>query len=99
MKLTPSEILAQLGFHVPADGIEINHNDAYLHTSALRLLGATMNFNAIPEEALQGLDAGLGGLVSVWQGEAVQPRHADVDRLRSTLRLLLEQTYGLSAEG
>jgi len=36
MKLKPVEILRYLGFDIPEDGIEINENDAYLVTSALR---------------------------------------------------------------
>lgn len=64
MKLSPSEILACLGFQVGPDGVEINPMDAYAVTTGLRLAGEVIaaRLDAIPEDALKGMHDGMTGI-------------------------------------
>lgn len=93
MNLTPVEILGYLGFTVPPEGVVINPNDAYLHTSALRLVGATINLTAVSDDALRDMRTGMAGLVEAWTGKPVGPAGDDLDALRITLAHILMSTY------
>jgi hypothetical protein len=61
MKLTPHQILQKLGFDAPAEGVEINGDDAYLHTKVLSLAGQSISLAAVPDEEFHALPGGEGG--------------------------------------
>lgn len=102
MKLSPSEILAHLGFQVGPDGVEINTFDAFTITTGLRLAGQALasGLDAIPEDELQGMHIGMVGIAignglpeisgakehGLWQ----QPPEFDADRTRQFVKLALK---------
>lgn len=94
MKIAPHEMLKLLGFDVPLDGITINPNDAYLYTELLRLLGKRIAVDAITEADLVKLGIGLQGArgerSTAWNGE-------QLDKLRSSLRLIQSEYFGMTA--
>lgn len=87
MLLTPHEILNHLGFDVPENGVRINPDDAYLITTALKLIGRTLNVNAIPENKLDELHNGLAGIVAALRNE--KPAAQDEDSALK-LRIMIE---------
>ncbi|WP_020405857.1 hypothetical protein [Hahella ganghwensis] len=103
MKLTPTEILQHLGFDISNDGIEINENDAYLITSALHLVGKSINTDQIPDAELATLHCGTAGLVFGCSesglispiGDTIKemPSGESLMKLRATLDLLLRVTF------
>lgn len=72
MKLTPHQILQQLGFDVPAEGVEINPNDLLLHETVLRMAGSSIDLARVPDAEFAKLHANLAALVASWRGEAQQ---------------------------
>jgi hypothetical protein len=89
MILKPHQILQQLGFNVPEEGVSINPDDAYLIQASLGLFGRTMDSARIPHPALVDLNEGLGGLAS---SRGLPRPHADeesISRLRTTVTLVV----------
>ena len=96
MILKPHEILNALGFDINEDGVEINDNDAYLHQKILKLVGATLDVNHIPENDLLKLHGDLAGLVAAWRKERpVSSNGQSAEKLRVLIRCILEQHYNI----
>ncbi len=102
MKLKPVEILKYLGFDIPEDGVEINENDAYLVTSALRFAGESIDFDRIEDSQLAELHRGLAATVAGWvkSGQIAPmavsesaPSSDSVLKLRATLNVLLAVSF------
>lgn len=101
MKLSPSEILAYLGFQIGPEGIEINPVDAFAITTGLRLAGQVLasRLDVIPEDELKGMHDGMNGAAinhglpqvsgakehGLWQ----QPPAFDADRTRQFVKFAL----------
>lgn len=94
MKLTPHQILQKLGFDVPAEGVEINPNDAYLHDTVLRLAGQSISLANVPDAEIAGLHAGMAGLVAAWRNEPAQATTPHtVARTRTMANAVLALTF------
>lgn len=94
MLLKPHEILKHLGFDVPEEGVYINPNDAYMHATALRLMGKTMDAESIPSADLEQMHTGLAGLVAMWRKEdPVQITENSVLKLRLTVEVIMSHTF------
>jgi hypothetical protein len=94
MLLTPHEILKQLGFDIPEEGVRINPVDGYLHSTSLRLIGKTMSVDSIPQADLELMHAGLAGIVAMARNDvpAVFTDNAAL-KLRATIGCLVCETY------
>jgi hypothetical protein len=107
VKLTPSEILQHLGFNISADGVEVSPDDAYLVTRTLRLAGATISIDRIPDDELNELHNGMAGMVLGWGERGLitpisaniktniekTPSDESLQMLRATLNELLQGTF------
>ncbi|MGN4112977.1 hypothetical protein, partial [Burkholderia gladioli] len=93
MKLSPHDLLKDLGLHVPIDGIEIDPNDRYRLATLLTLLGQQMRVDAIAEADLQAMWVGMHGA----QGQApdAPATPAQLARLRESLTVTLHQVLGM----
>lgn len=96
MRLSPFEILQNLGFDVPEAGIEISADDAFYHISALNLIGKTLNAQHIPDEALIARSASLPGLQPELAPLAANNAEERADRTRASMRATLKATYGIT---
>lgn len=106
MKLKPTEILKHLGFVIPEEGIEINENDAFLLTSALKLAGKSIDVDKIEDAELAEVHGGLAGIVSGWSAAGqIAPMAVNhtaspesLLKLRSTLAVVLKVNFGHQAQ-
>lgn len=96
MTLTPLEILKYLGIDVPAEGITINPNDAFLYTQLLTVLGGRMNVDSIPVSELVYLDTGLRAIAGSGRKEGDEPTHEELERVRTTLRVIQSRAFGMT---
>lgn len=97
MLLKPHEILKYMGFDIPEEGIEVNGNDGYLHSETLKLIGATLDPQRIPEKDLFALHCGMAGIVAVWKKEDPAPTNQNTAlKLRAQIRANLKVTYKFS---
>ena len=94
--LPPHEILNAMGFNVNEKGVEINSNDAFFITTALRLAGSTIDIEKIPIEKLKELHIGLAGLVAAWEkkdsAEWKDGNGGSEPKLRANIKAILK-TY------
>lgn len=96
MKLKPTEILKQLGFTVPDDGVEVGE-DLFYHQSMLALLGRTMSLNAIEDEAINLRHDGLICQAQAWGQTLPVATPADsisASNSRASMAITLNQCYG-----
>jgi hypothetical protein len=97
MKLMPHEILNYLGFEVREEGVEVNENDAFFISAALKLTGGTINIEDIPSEDLKDLHTGLVGLVAAWnQKDASEWNETSEAKLRAHIRAMMKTHFGLN---
>ncbi|WP_186123088.1 hypothetical protein [Burkholderia gladioli] len=93
MKLTPHDLLKDLGLHVPIDGIEIDPNDRYRLATLLTLLGQQLRVDAIAEADLQAMWVGMHGTRGHHPGAPATS--AQLARLRESLTVTLHQVLGM----
>jgi|Deesub1362B_J571_1020462.scaffolds.fasta_scaffold05549_7 hypothetical protein len=93
LSLKPSEILAQLGFNVPEEGVKVSRSDYTLHLCMLRALGTTMNVQGIPDESIRQ----IARTIAMSMNRPVDNSNFAVDSataLRQTMTSVLKATYG-----
>ncbi|WP_186038465.1 hypothetical protein [Burkholderia gladioli] len=93
MKLTPHDLLNDLGLHVPIDGIEIDPNERYRLATLLTLLGQQLRVDAIAEADLQAMWVGMHGTRGHDPGAPATP--AQLAWLRESLTVTLHQVLGM----
>lgn len=93
MKISPSEILAYLGFQVGPEGVEVNPVDAFAITTGLRFAGEVIasRLDAITEEELKGMHHGMVGIAET-HGLGIGASAPDFDaaRTRQFVKLALK---------
>lgn len=93
MNLSPSEILAYLGFQIGPEGVEVNPVDAFAITTGLRLAGQVIasRLDAIPGEELKGMHHGMVGIAKT-HGLGIGASSSDFDasRTRQFVKLALK---------
>jgi hypothetical protein len=101
--LTPHEILKQLGFNIPEEGISVNPHDAYLNSQMLNLLGQCMRVDAIPAEELSlfcQTITGMGAVMHSGRADAEAPPITEVqtNQFKTMLNCILKAQYGFGSE-